>query len=75
MGIVNDAVQGVVGSCQPSREGQQQHGDVADVVDVGTELGRIAGPNLLGHLQSDVVAEHVVGVALLGDARLLVRQD
>lgn len=73
--VGGERVQGVVGAGQPAGQREQQHRDVADVVHVRPELGRVRRPALLGDLEGDVGAEQVVRVALLGDAGLLVRED
>uniref|UniRef100_A0A182IJ41 Uncharacterized protein n=1 Tax=Anopheles atroparvus TaxID=41427 RepID=A0A182IJ41_ANOAO len=45
-----DAVQCVVGTGQPAGQGEKQHRDVADVVDVRAELGGVVWAHLLRHL-------------------------
>lgn len=55
-------------------ERQQQAGDVTHVVDVGAELRRLAGPHLLRQSGKQVLAQLVVGRALLADGLLFAPQ-
>jgi len=47
---------------------------VTHVVDVGAELGGFAGTDLLRQLGKEILAQLVIGRALLGDSLLLTLQ-
>jgi len=55
-------------------ERKEQAGDVTHVVDVGAELGGFAGTDLLRQLGKEILAQLVIGRALLGDSLLLTLQ-
>lgn len=69
--FVGDRVQCIFSSRQTTRQRQQQHCDIADVVDVRSEFGGVTGPDLLSDFEGHLVTKSVVRRTFLSQHCLL----
>lgn len=73
--FITNCVQCIFSPRQATRKRKQQHRYVPNIIDIGPEFRRVAGPNFLCHFEGHIVTERLICRAFFGQHCLLGLED